>query len=466
MFPIAISRVRDLVDGELTGQVNLSAEVLGCAIDSREVQQGDAFFAMPGAHVHGADYGAQALRDGARVVVVDRSIADTLAYPHLSVPDVNVALAEVAANNRNLSDALVIGITGSVGKTTTRSMLAAVLRSVYPGVESPRSFNNHLGVPLTLLQLNEGDEFAAVEIGASVPGETAALAEITRPEFGIVTRVAPAHLKGFQSLQGVREEKQQLIRSLPADGVAFLNADDRLVAEMAQVAGCRVVRFGSTKECDVQATEIHSVATGIELTVDGTSIFVPVHGRHNATAALAAVAVGLEVGLSLDDISDALATFRPMPGRCEVLAVGQWTIIDDTYNSSPASVAAAISVTEDFDANRHRLLVLGDMLDLGEQAQDLHFGIGAAIAPRNIDHVLVTGEFGNDVVDGFLSAGGSLNRISVFRDQMHLASMLDCLASDGDVILVKGSRATSMERIVQQLYQLSGTPSESVRGAA
>ncbi len=345
-------------------------------------------------------------------------------------------------------------------------MIASVLETAHTGIQSPRNFNNHLGVPLSLLELQEGDEFAVIEIGADGPGEIQALTSIAEPEFAVVTRVAPTHLRGFKSLTGVQHEKQALVTLLPTDGVAFLNQDDPLVASMASATRARVVTFGCSESADIRATTVESVDGKITVNVDGFRYEVPVCGRHNSTNIIAAIAVGLEVGIAPDQINAGLQKFRPQQGRGVVSKLGTWTIIDDTYNSSPCSVAAAAKTVAEFTTGHHRVLVLGDMLDLGDQAADLHYGIGATLASSSVEHVALTGEFADDVVEGFLSSGGNINRISSFANPHTLVDMLDCLLSDGDVVLVKGSRATAMERIIEQLHERATADDSPIRRAA
>lgn len=453
MYPLTVKEICEVTQGTASGNADLSAIIDGCVIDSRDAQHGDAFFALSGRKTHGIRFAHAAIESGADIVLVDESLEERCECPHVTVPDVEIALAQLAQNNRRRSDALVIGITGSVGKTTTRTAIASVLQQVHTGIQSPRNFNNHLGVPLSLLELQEGDEFAAIEIGASAPNEIAILSSIAEPEMAVVTSVGPAHLQGFGSVQAVQREKQQLVQSLNADGTAFLNVDDRFVAQMVDVAPGQVVTFGTSAEAMVRAEEIRPEDDHLCVVVDGIELRAPYCGRHNATSMLAAIAVGLEVGLSVDDIQAGLAAIRPVAGRCEVQSLGAWTLIDDTYNSNPSSVAAAIRAVEDYRSCSRRVLALGDMLDLGEQSADLHFGIGAALAGSKIDHIAVTGQHSEHLIDGFLSSGGHVSRISQFKSLRLMASMLGCILSDDDVLLVKGSRGAEMERLISRLQK-------------
>ncbi len=461
---LTVQEFISLVDGTVQGTVNLSATIEGCVIDSRQVRSGDAFFALSGNNQHGVQFCDAAVRDGAVVVVVDEQASAQCATPHVSVPDAEIALAMLANHNRRQSEALVIGITGSVGKTTTRRMIASVLETIHTGIQSPRNFNNHLGVPLSLLELQQGDEFAVIEIGASGPGEIRALTSIAEPEMAVITRIAPCHLRGFESVQKIQLEKVRIIATLPEDGVAFLNSDDPLVSELNKCTRARVVTFGTSGSPDVLATSVTVNKGQLRVVVDEHEYVVPVCGRHNVCSVLAAIAVGMEIGVSVEGIQDGLRKFQSEPGRCVLSQLGTWTVIDDTYNSSPASVSAAIRTLEEFSSCNHRVLVLGDMLDLGDQAADQHYGIGASLASCQLDHIAVTGEFAPDLVEGFLSSGGNPNRISEFSDVTMLTTMLDCILSDDDCVLVKGSRATEMERVIQQLKLLQDQ--SSVRRAA
>lgn len=467
MYPIKVQDLCQLIDGTPHGPVNPAAVIDGGVIDSRDVRQGDAFFALPGAHQHGILFAEEALRQGAQVVLADESVSDQTSAPHIAVGDVEIALAQLAHHNRHQSDALVIGVTGSVGKTTTRQLITCVLETVHTGIQSPRNFNNHLGVPLSLLELQEGDEFAVIEMATSRPGDITALASIAEPEMAVVTRVAPAHLAGLHSLQAVQKAKQELVQAMSADGIVFLNIDDPLVAAMAAATPARVITFGTSAAADVRAKSIETLNQQLKMVVNDHTFVIPICGRHNATNVLAAIAVGMEVGLTEDQIAAGLLTFQSTSGRSFVSCIGSWTVIDDTYNSSPASVSAAIQMAEDFQDAAHRILVLNDMLDLGDHAADLHYGVGALLASSKIDHVAVLGEFSGDVVEGFLASGGALNRISRFTDLNLLAAMLDCLLGPNDLVVVKGSRDTRMERVVELIKTAAtaGAPASLLRAA-
>lgn len=464
MHPLSVEQILSLIDGQVVGQIDTSAMIEGCVIDSRDVQVGDAFFALPGNHEHGCAYADAANKAGACLIVVDESESPLCNVAHVSVPDASFALAQIAYQNRQSSDALVVGVTGSVGKTTTRRMISSVLGDTFTGIESPRNFNNQLGVPLSLLELQEGDEFGVIEVGTSALGEIEFLGSIVQPEMAVLTRIAPAHLAGLESLSAIKKEKAELLKAIRPDGIAFLNADDPLVLEAGAGIGRTIVTFGESEAADVRASEVRMTPEGLQFEVDGAKYSVPVFGRHHLTNAVAAIAVGMEIGVPLEGIQRGLASFRPQVGRCNVRTVANWTLIDDTYNSSPTSVMGAIGAMEEFTDCTNRIVVLGDMLDLGEQSSVLHYGIGAALAKSRVSHVLVTGQFAEDVVEGFLASGGVLSRVSLFSSVGHLNSMLSIIAADGDAILVKGSRATQMERVIAALEAIDEN-GESLRAA-
>lgn len=471
MFPCTVSRLRDIISGSgPLDDVDGGEHVTGVAIDSRTVLSGDAFFGIPGSKSHGVLFADEAVECGASCVVTEFSAeeqtgapvvcfqpADTIETDRriIRVPDGLKALQQLAMWNREQSSALIVGVTGSVGKTTTRQMIACVLGTQYCGMESPQNFNNELGVPLSLLQLAPEHDFAVLEFGAGRRGDIAQLAGMATPEFGIVTRVAPAHLESFGTLDAIRRTKQELPEAISESGTVFLNADDSAVRSMATATQAKVVLFGFSDDADVRASHCTAVDGICTMTVDGTD-FRFQGSRHLATSALAAIATGRVIGISDAEIAEGLATFQPGSGRGRIVQRTPWTVIDDSYNASPASVLAAIEAMADWKSARHRILVLGDMLELGDEATKAHYEIGQALQSSAVDHTLVFGQFCEAVAAGANFRGVPMNRVSVFRDFTVLRTMLDCLLSPGDVVAVKGSRGMQMERIVEWLQEQRG----------
>jgi UDP-N-acetylmuramoyl-tripeptide--D-alanyl-D-alanine ligase len=472
MFPCNVTQLIRIVAGQATAP-SADEPVTGVSIDSRTVKPGDAFFALPGSKSHGVLYADEAIARGAVCVIAESTTGEQnssrspMVRFHstdsveidsriIRVPSALTALQQLACWNRKESSALVIGVTGSVGKTTTRQMIASVLNREFHGVQSPRNFNNELGVPLSLLQLKADHDFAAVEMGAGRIGDIRKLAEIAQPEFGVITRVAPAHVETFGSLDLIRQTKQELAEAIGPEGTVFLNADDTAVRRMAEVVQGNVVLYGFSADAHVRATNIVTDNNRSVLTVDGREYQFQ-GPRHLATSALAAIAVGRTAGMSDSRIVDGLAGFQLDAGRGRIVNRSPWTVIDDSYNASPASVVGAIQGLADWPNSRHRILVLGDMLELGQDSAASHFEIGRQLAASRVDHTLVYGQFAERVVEGARSTGVTLNHISVFHDLATLQVMLDCIMTPGDVVLVKGSRGMQMENVVQWLQQHAAT---------
>ncbi|MBL8815895.1 MAG: UDP-N-acetylmuramoyl-tripeptide--D-alanyl-D-alanine ligase [Planctomyces sp.] len=480
MFPLSPEQLLSVIGGVAKTTLPPDLQLLtGVTIDSRSVRQGDIFFALPGSRQHGVEYAAQAVQSGAACVVVDSSAVMTSDQLNLNglieVPDCRAALWKLAEWNRQQTDAVLIAVTGSVGKTTTRQMIAAVLSEEFRGIQSPASFNNELGVPLSLLLLSPEHEFGVLEIGASAAGEIARLAGLVQPELSVVTRVAEAHLEGFGTIEGVQRGKQELVEATSSAGVVFLNADDERVLSMRNATSARVVLFGNRIQGQFSAEQVRVDADGLRLNISGEEYLLPEVQRHLVTSVLATVAVATTLGLSADRIRSGLAKFKVPSGRGNTVMMSPWFVVDDAYNASPASVVAAATSLAELKTGGKRILVLGDMLELGNTAETLHFQTGKAIASLNIDHVMVMGEFRDAFLTGFCVGGTAgretnlnrdsernlMNKISVCRDLQLLTFVLDCFLSPGDVVWVKGSRGVSMERVVRFLISLADANRES-----
>ena len=472
MHDCTISQLARLITGTPVDACIGQHRITGGTIDSRTVGPDQVFFAMPGNRNHGMLFADDAIARGASCVVsdfnADRSPNDRKAPSaclHSSdgaetdrrtirVASTVVALQELARWNRRQSKCLIIGVTGSVGKTTTRQLIAAVMMSRFKGIQSPGNFNNALGVPLSLLQLEPAHDFAVLELAAGKPGDIRFLSEIAQPEFAVVTRVSAAHLESFESVDAILRTKQELAESIGRGGTVFLNADDPAVLSMASATSAEVILFGTTSEATVRASHVSACNGVCSFTVDSTRFSLR-GGRQLVTAALAAVAVGRVAGIADSQIAESVAEFQPDAGRGRVVLNFPWTVIDDTYNASPASVMGAIESLSDWPESRHRILVFGDMLELGKAAEHLHYDIGRAIARSSIDHAVIYGSHADHVIRGTQSAGQSLNRCSSFHDVNTLQAMLDCILTAGDVICVKGSRGMKMDRIVNWLCEQS-----------
>ncbi|MGH7413442.1 MAG: UDP-N-acetylmuramoyl-tripeptide--D-alanyl-D-alanine ligase, partial [Candidatus Rokuibacteriota bacterium] len=352
----------------------------------------------------------------------------------------------------------VAAVTGSNGKTTTKEMMAAVLQALGPVLKPEGSFNNQWGLPLTLLRLGPEHRALALELGANTPGEIAALAAISRPTVGAVTVVSSAHTEFFGSLDGVAAEKSALVRAIPPDGAVVLNADDPRVLAMHAQSRARVLYFSTRPGADVFAAgPVEDDGDGLRFTLAAGALERPVRllfaGRHNVVNALAAAGIGLALGLSLEQIGRGLETARPAKGRCVWRRAGRLHILDDTYNANPTSVNAALATLLAADAPR-RVVVLGDMLELGPISESAHREMGRAVAASGAAEFIGMGRWAQTAVDAARQAGlGESHHVTTFEDTVAL--LLKRLAP-GDAVLVKGSRGMRMERVVDALVARFG----------
>ncbi len=441
------------LSADSTEDHNNSVQIGPVSIDSRQINSGDVFWALDGASHNGSDFASEAFASGARVAVVGKAVDVPQGCWAIVVKNTQRALWQWAAWVRRRFGGTMIAVTGSVGKTTTRQMIHTVLAERLSGTTSPRNYNNHIGVPLSLMGVEPGHDYAVLELGASSPGEIAGLAELTKPNVGVVTHVGDAHLGGFGSRRAIAEAKGELLWALPADGRAIL-VDNPYVRQIARRSKAPITWVGRRGNCDIVADEVTSASGRLAFRIEGCQFTVPIWGRHNLSAALAAVAVGRMFGMDLSAIADALTKFDPMPMRCEVIGLRGATIINDTYNASPTAMRAALELLRDFDSQGRRIVVCGDMVELGKESARLHFELGGEIVSLcGADLVIACGQFAPHVVDGARKAGMPSGRAIPCETLDAAFPYLGQAMLPGDVVLVKGSRAMAMERVVEALRQ-------------
>jgi UDP-N-acetylmuramoyl-tripeptide--D-alanyl-D-alanine ligase len=433
---------------------NPRATCLGPVVtDSRRIEPGDVFWALVGPHHDGSDFAEDAFHRGAAGAVVGRAVAVPEDRWIVRVDDTQRALGQWAVRTREKFKGTVIAVTGSVGKTTTREMIHTVLRTRLRGTASPRNYNNHVGLPLSMLLMEPSHDYAVLELGASCAGEIAALAETCRPTIGVITQIADAHLAGFGSRFGVAEAKAELLAALPPDGHAVVG-DDPLLRRLAACSPAPVSWVGRGVDCDVLATDVRSTGGRLCFVVEGHRFTVPVWGRHHLTSALLAVAVSRLLGLELEEIAAALEQFEPIPMRCEVTRLRGTTIINDAYNANPNSMQAAFELLRDFDAPGKRIVVCGDMAELGVEAPRYHHRMGAEVVTVcGADLLIACGEYAYEVVTGARAAGMSRSRSIPCQTPGDAVPFLRSMMAPGDVVLVKGSRWLNMERLIEALQQ-------------
>jgi UDP-N-acetylmuramoyl-tripeptide--D-alanyl-D-alanine ligase len=464
---LPLSRIADFTSA--TGEFDEFAVAQGYSIDSRTVQSGEMFFAVKGDRFDGHDFVEQALSKGAAVVRRDQlaryPAQSGLTKPGLlAVDDTLIALQTLAAAVRKLWGKTAIGITGSMGKTTTKEAMAHLLSSRYRVHKTKGNFNNHFGLPLGLLTLEPEYDLAVVEMGMSHAGEIAALARIAQPNEGVVTTVAPVHLEFFDSLAGIARAKYELIESLPHGGTAILNGDDPYVSQFGRDFKGKVVMFGMKATADVRAENIEVLGpegTRFDLITQELrqTVISPLLGTHNVYNVLAAAAVALEHGITPSDIAAALPTLEPADKRGQVVQLGNITVLNDCYNSSPKALMAAVDTLAALPAKR-RIVVAGEMLELGPTGDQLHRESGRHIAnakakaKSKIDFLLGVRGLAKPMVEAALEAGMKAEFVATPEEA---GDWLANQTRDGDVVLLKASRGVKLEKALVLWQERIGT---------
>ena len=470
---VRMMTLADVIEG-LSGTRLLRAAqpVRGFVIDSREAQPGDAFVALPGEKTDGHQYVNDAFSRGAIAALVDRDVATeaavldmqagntlpgTLSLPVcLRVPNVLAGLQALARWWRaRFARVRVIGITGSVGKSSTKELVAAVLSRRFDVLKSEGNLNNEIGLPLTVLQLDEQHTRAVLEMGMYARGEIAMLCSIARPVVGVVTIIAPVHLERLKTIEDIAAAKAELVEALPANGMAILNYDDPLVRQMGRATAASKLYYGLDPAADLWADEIESEGLqGLRFTLhhrgEATHVQVPLLGRHSVHTSLRAAAVGIAEGMSLDQILEGLQDRRAQIRLVAVPGPNGSTLLDDTYNASPESTIAALNLLDELEGRK--LAVLGDMLELGMQEEEGHRKVG--LRALDVAHILVTvGELGRLIGEEARRNGMSADRVRMCATNEEAVAYLKMIIRSGDMILVKGSRGLHMEDIVAALGQ-------------
>lgn len=463
MIALTPRQIADITGGRLVHpeEARVATPVDGTVeTDSRLVTPGSIFFALRGEVTDGHLFVEAATSNGAALVVAERELETTA--PLVVVDDGVVALSRLAAavveHVRRLGRLKVVGVTGSNGKTSTKNMLRAVLGDVAPTVAPQGSFNNHVGAPISMLRIDETTEYLVVEMGASGPGEIARLVDIARPDTGVVLKVGLAHAGGFGGIEGTRAAKAEMVTDLPATGTAVLNADDDRVAGMAAVTAARVVTFGQGASADYRASDIDVSASGTSFTFEhgdaSRRVSLRILGEHHVMNALAALSVVGEWGIDLDRAVTVLeGVTRAERWRMEVLdAPGGVTVVNDAYNASPDSVAAALKTLAQITGPDHRsVAVLGEMAELGEYARDEHDRVGRLVVRLNVGQLVVVGHEARHI---HMAAGleGSWDGESVLVDTIDEAyDFLQGTLRAGDVVLVKSSKSAGLRLLGDRL---------------
>jgi UDP-N-acetylmuramoyl-tripeptide--D-alanyl-D-alanine ligase len=442
-------RAAELTSG--CGTFNRDAVAEGYSIDSRTLRPGQLFFAVQGERLDGHDYVEQALAAGAVAAVINKTQGSRFSDQGklIQVADTTAALQALGAGVRRLWGKPLIAITGSAGKTTTKEATAHVLAARWQVLKSEGNLNNHFGLPLQLLRLQPEHDLAVVELGMSHAGEIAALAALAQPNVGVVTMVAPVHLEFFDSVAGIARAKYELIASLQAGSTAVLNADDDYVSQFGRDFHGKVLTFGIRRPADVCGENIEPLgAEGMRFALvcggSRSTVRLPLVGEHNLYNALAAAAVAIDRGMSVNEIADSLGTLRPADKRGEVLEIAGATVLNDCYNSNPKALNAMVDALASLSAKR-RIAVAGEMLELGPAGEELHRACGRHMAEQKIDVVIAVRGLARYIAEG--AAAGGIQ--AEFVDTPEQAG--EALAHEvksGDAVLLKASRGVRLERAI------------------
>jgi UDP-N-acetylmuramoyl-tripeptide--D-alanyl-D-alanine ligase len=425
------------------------ARIRGWSIDSRTLGEGDLFFAIKGENFDGHQFVLTALERGAIAAVVSEDV-QAAGLPLLRVPDTLNALQKLACWARQQWGRKIVAVTGSAGKTTTKDIIAAVLGVKYPVGKTTGNFNNHIGLPLSLLRMPADAAVGVMEMGMNHAGEIRALAALAKPDIGVVTNVGYAHIEAFQSIEEIALAKRELIESLPADGVAVLNADDERVLAFRDVHSGKTLTYGLSPGADVQATNLEIGAGESTFHVDGVQFRTTLAGRHGIQNLLAGLAVARLFGIELRELAPVVAAFAPGKMRGQRSNLRGITVLNDSYNSNPEAARAMVDVLCVEPAQR-RIAVLGEMLELGFWAERLHRELGKYVAGAGIDVLVGVRGMSQPMVEEAKKAGLS-NHAAFFFDQPEEAgAFLRDFIRQGDTILFKGSRGTHVERALAVL---------------
>ncbi len=456
---LSIENIINAIDGKvLNPHYKADSGIAGISIDTRTINENDLFIAIKGERYDGHDFINEALKKGARVFIVNEfytyaDIEKSDEFCFIGVKDTKKALGDIANFKRRNLNVKIAAITGSCGKTTAKNMAYSVLSRKFSAFSNKGNFNNDIGLPLTFLNLDKNYEWGVVELGINHIGEMKRLTDISEPDIGVILNIGAAHIEGLGSIEGVAEEKGELLSGIKKNGTAILNADDFMTNELLKKNKCeKTIFFGLSDKADIRASNIKKenmkTSFTLETPLGEILITLSIYGSFMVLNALAAASVGFCAGLSNDEIKKGLENFIPQESIMNIIEKNGVTIIDDTYNSNPLSLKAAI---DEFGNIRGRkFLVLGDMLELGKDSEKYHYDIGTFAAKKDISVIFITGAFKGFVKSGALDAG-FLERNIFCGTKEEIVSRLKKFLKPYDYLLIKGSRAARMEDIIKGL---------------
>lgn len=422
----------------------------GAGNDSRSIQPGQLFVALQSAR-DGHDFIPQAMAQGAAACLCSRRVGD---FPAIYVDDPRKALGDIAREELKRIGAKVVAVTGSVGKSTTKEMIAAVLEGAYRVAKTPANHNNDIGMPMAILAMPQDTEVAVLEMGMNHFGEIAYLSSVGHPDVAVIVNIGTAHIEFLGSQEGIRSAKMEIVQGMSDKGMLLLSGDDLLLRNLEEKPRQRITYFGKSEGCDVRAFDIRQEGEYLRFRAEAGRLSIPVElmleGEHYVSDALAAIAVALKLMVPTDKISENLAHFHNLSGRQEIFKAKGFTIIKDCYNAGPESMAAALNVLGNKPGRK--IAVLGDMLELGDCTQAEHYRIGR-IAAEKADLVFAYGKHAARVKDGTITGGMPETKGMAFEDQDELVSALKRMAKPGDVLLFKASHGVHLERVLEAFLE-------------
>lgn len=463
MKTFTIRQIIEATKGQLleSSSINLDGEVKGVSTDTRTIKKGELFIPLVGEIFDGHYFVDEAIEKGASAVLIHREDAKSLPelFPEVAVikvADTLKALQDLASFQRSRFNIPIVAVTGSNGKTTTKDMIALVLSQKYKVLKTQGNFNNEIGLPLTLLGLEDSHEVAVVEMGMNHLGEIHRLAEIARPNIGVITNIGVSHIQNLGTRENILKAKMEIFDFFTAEDKAILNGDDEFLSKIAGEFPYQVKYYGTSDIASIKAQDIRLLGEqGISynLNIDGKihPIEIPIPGKHNVYNSLAAAAVGSILGIDIQDIANALKSYRSGDMRLNIFTTdSNIKVIDDVYNASPDSMKAAIEVLKDLGEGR-KIAILGDMLELGDYSQKGHTEVGEVVAHKDIDILITVGKESKFIGTGARNCGMADQNIIHLESNKDVIDYLDTIIEQGDKILVKGSRSMKMEEIVEYL---------------
>ncbi|MGE4357454.1 MAG: UDP-N-acetylmuramoyl-tripeptide--D-alanyl-D-alanine ligase [Candidatus Omnitrophota bacterium] len=463
MLKLNIEKILEITEGKLI-QGDRNTFFAGVSTDSRSIREGNIFIALKGANFDGHDFVRDVLAKGAKGAIVEKNIeiGENHSFCIIQVSNTLDALRKLASYHRCKFNLPIIAITGSNGKTTVKEMISHITSPFMSVLKTPFNYNNQIGLAFTLLELDNYHELAVFEIGISQPGEMEVLRDMVKPDVAVFTNIGMSHLEFLKSPFGVLKEKLRLVSNFNKNNTVVFNADDCLLREnlLKNKGNFSLLSFGIENPADFRGESLFCSEEGIRFKVKGVDFFLPLIGIHNIYNALAAIAVGSLYDISLEDMAFHLKNFLSPKMRMNILRIRdnnlpsqkEFILIDDTYNANPNSVASAIEALSYFRTEGRKVLVIADMLELGDYALECHRKIGLLLNNKNIDILLTKGRYAEEISKTVLTAG-KIKIVQHFNSNKEIIEFLEDNLRDGDVLLVKGSRGMHMEEIIQGIKE-------------